>query len=180
MIVSYSGLKRRVGGASPWTEERKLELLKLYSGGCSVGEAARKMGSNRGRVRSILRSMNVSVRPQTIAQRGRWNPSWKGGVILRRGYRFIHKPEHPGANHGGYVAEHRLVMEAKIGRLLDRREVVHHIDSNPLNNAPENLMLFSTNAEHLRYELKGRVPNWSAAGKARMGHSIRRSRFSVR
>jgi hypothetical protein len=52
----------------------------------------------------------------------------------------------------GYIAEHRLVMARTLGRLLSRTEVVHHIDHNPSNNDPGNLMLFSSNAEHKRYE----------------------------
>ena len=35
-----------------------------------------------------------------------------------------------------YVAEHRLVMEAKLGRYLERHEVVHHIDGDPSEQRP--------------------------------------------
>lgn len=44
--------------------------------------------------------------------------------------------------------EHRVVAEEKIGRSLKKGEVVHHIDGNRLNNNPENLMVFSSQAEH--------------------------------
>lgn len=46
------------------------------------------------------------------------------------------------------VHEHRLVAEKKIGRKLKPGEVVHHIDRNKRNNAPDNLMIFSSQAEH--------------------------------
>ena len=39
----------------------------------------------------------------------------------------------------GYIMEHRLLMAGKVGRLLTRTEVVHHLDHNPLNNALTNL-----------------------------------------
>jgi uracil-DNA glycosylase len=39
------------------------------------------------------------------------------------------------------------------------------------DNRPENLELFASNAEHLRHELTGRVPNWTPAGRA----SLRRA-----
>lgn len=45
---------------------------------------------------------------------------------------------------------HRVVMEGVIGRLLTVGEVVHHIDGNPANNAPANLRLFASQAEHIR------------------------------
>lgn len=44
---------------------------------------------------------------------------------------------------------HRIVMEDKIGRKLKKGEVVHHIDGDRRNNHPENLMVFSSQADHL-------------------------------
>lgn len=64
-------------------------------------------------------------------------------------YRFVYQPRHPNAPKSGWVAEHRLVMEAKLGRLLNREEVVHHADRNGLNNDPENLVLEVNRGEHL-------------------------------
>ena len=83
-------------------------------------------------------------------RRGARHRDWKGGRILdRHGYVLVHLPQHPRRNSSGYVREHRLVMEAEIGRALLPREVVHHIDGNPANNGPDNLELFASNAEHL-------------------------------
>ena len=60
---------------------------------------------------------------------------------------------------------HRVVSEQKLGRKLRPNEVVHHIDGNRRNNNPENLMVFSTNADHMRYHAqikkffeKGEIP----------------------
>jgi hypothetical protein len=66
------------------------------------------------------------------------HPRWKGGMI-KGGYRRIRTPTHPNADVKGYVAEHRLVMEAHIGRYLDREEHVHHRDGDKLNNQIKNL-----------------------------------------
>lgn len=79
---------------------------------------------------------------------------WKGGRIIEAdGYVMIHKPDHPFANNKGYVFEHRLVMEAAIGRYLQPTEVVHHENENRSDNRLENLRLFSNNEEHKRYEM---------------------------
>ncbi|WP_425591645.1 HNH endonuclease [Hydrogenophaga aromaticivorans] len=81
---------------------------------------------------------------------------------------MIYDPEHPLSTAQGYVAQHRLVVERILGRYLERHEVVHHIDGNPRNNAPSNLQVFDSNADHLRHELKGRVPKWSEDGRKRI------------
>lgn len=49
------------------------------------------------------------------------------------------------------IPEHRVVAEQLLGRPLRRGEVVHHIDGNKRNNAPENLMIFPSQAEHVKY-----------------------------
>jgi len=66
------------------------------------------------------------------------------------------------------ILEHRLVMEQKIGRFLERGEVVDHVDGNTLNNHPDNLRLFETNGAHLRETLTGRKPLWSEDGEQRL------------
>lgn len=79
------------------------------------------------------------------------NPAWKGGrVIKESGYVWVRCPEHPAATPGGYVYEHRLVMEKYLGRYLEPWEHVHHIDGNRSNNDLSNLQLMS-NFEHANY-----------------------------
>lgn len=65
-------------------------------------------------------------------------------------------------NSGIYV--HRWIMEKDLGRKLTTTEVIHHIDGNKLNNNIDNLMLFSSQAEHHAYhkECKNRYGTWYA------------------
>ena len=42
---------------------------------------------------------------------------------------------------GGYVTEHRIVMELHLGRRLKEGEVIHHIDGDKTNNNLNNLFL---------------------------------------
>jgi hypothetical protein len=82
--------------------------------------------------------------------RGIDHPNWKGGKFIRENYVFILSPNHPYKNKQGYVREHRLVMEAHLGRTLLPTEVVHHINGITTDNRIENLMLFNNLREHIR------------------------------
>ena len=84
--------------------------------------------------------------------------SRKKAVIMRNGYRFIHLPDHPNARIQGYFAEHRYIMEQHIGRILLRKEVVHHINHNKSDNRIENLMLFASAGQHT---MQCHTPKWS-------------------
>lgn len=72
--------------------------------------------------------------------RGEPRPNRKGFKIDHNGYRLLYMPDHHLANGAGYVIEHRLIWEETHNRRLSHNETVHHIDGNPANNAPENLV----------------------------------------
>jgi hypothetical protein len=86
------------------------------------------------------------------AQRGENNPSFTGGRhVLSIGYVVILAPEDPEADPRGYIYEHRFVARSVVGRMLLPGEVVHHIDGDKANNAPENLMVFPSQSAHLKH-----------------------------
>lgn len=93
---------------------------------------------------------------------GKDNSNWKGGKYKRSGYWFIYQPKHPFANSTGYIRKHRLIMEKKIGRLLKKEEVVHHINGVKNDNKPENLYLMKNTGTHSNYErnLKTTYKKW--------------------
>src|SRR4051812_14153110 len=65
---------------------------------------------------------------------------------IDQGHRYVWRD-------GRKIAEHRATLEDKLGRRLSPDEVVHHIDHDPLNNEPDNLIAMSR-AEHLVHHLR--------------------------
>ena len=68
---------------------------------------------------------------------------WKGGRRKDdKGYIELRSPDHPNASNG-YVLEHRLVMEKKLGRYLNSNEIVHHQNGVRDDNREENLIVIN-------------------------------------
>ena len=70
-------------------------------------------------------------------------------------YISVHVPGHHRANINGFVAEHIIVAEQKLGRELSDSEVVHHVDGNKMNNSPDNLMIFRSKSDHTLFHKNG-------------------------
>lgn len=66
-------------------------------------------------------------------------------------YIELYLPNHHRAKTNGYVDEHIVIAEQKIGRKLLPNEVVHHIDKNRLNNNPNNLIVMKSISAHTAY-----------------------------
>lgn len=124
-----------------------------------------KLHAHKGRAAWSQESEAALVERMT----GNTNPAWKGGVTYFRKHgnyapiKYVRCPREflPMARKDGYVMEHRLLVAQHLGRCLKRSEVVHHIDHDPTNNDPANLMLFSSNTAHKRYEGQGQpAPLW--------------------
>lgn len=159
-----TGLRNRKS-ATP-IDEAKLRLLideKL-----STTEIAAKLGVSQPTIEMKLRRIGLNSK-HGRGSRLEKNYFWNGGRVTDEdGYILLKQNDHPFATKAGYVREHRLVMEAILGRYLDPLEVVHHKNKNKADNRPDNLELYKSNADHLRDELTGVRPKYTEDGLRRM------------
>lgn len=125
----------------------KQYLLKEYfEKRRSINALAEELNVSHVIVARYLKKYGITLRTKNEQLKCQKNPNYKGGRhICSNGYVEIVVIGHPATNVRGYVYEHRVVAEKKLGRYLRSDEVVHHIDGNKTNNAPENLIVLSNN-----------------------------------
>ncbi len=125
--------------------------------------------SVEGKRTSVIRACaacgkEMRVQPHALRERSTCSTTCAGQIkrltgpgarmVRSDGYVQIYYPTHPDAQAGGWIMEHRLVMERQLGRRLLRTEQVNHINHIRDDNRPENLELL-TAAAHARESI-----NW--------------------
>lgn len=91
----------------------------------------------------------------------------KGKCKHSSGYVWKRCEDHP-RSHNGYVLEHTLVAEEKIGRLLLQEERVHHENEIKSDNRPDNLTVFPNEKSHQQHHVRMKAlracgnPDWRA------------------
>lgn len=118
--------------------------MRTSEGTCGCGCGKRTNLDTCGRPRRFLQGHN---------QRG------TGKGWLEQGYRFV-------KHQGRRKALHRVIVEEREGRELSRNEIVHHVDHNPLNNDPSNLVILNR-AEHARLHSGGKRRRWTEEERVR-------------
>lgn len=132
-----------------WSDERRKAFREKMLGHPVSEETRRKM-SEYNKANGV-RPSDEAIAKSNLNRGTRENsPSWKGGISYTNGYRCIYAPDHPRRHPNGYVYEHVLVAESKIGRPLLDGEVVHHIDRDKLNNDPDNLQVLPSQSAHAK------------------------------
>lgn len=91
-----------------------------------------------------MKTLNEELNP------GRMNPETR--EKLREHHLGLGEGKSYAKTYGRHT--HRVIAEEKIGRQLLPGEVVHHVDENKRNNEPENLMVFSSQAEHAAWHAR--------------------------
>ena len=135
------------------------QVQRLYEAGHTQAEVAERLNVSQKVIWNLMRNHELPTRIRAKRdQVGPKNAYWRGGrYINQAGYALVRQPDHPRAPRNGYVLEHVLVAERKIGRHLrwhgaghPESEIVHHLNGDKLDNRPENIAI-TTFQQHLDF-----------------------------
>lgn len=109
-------------------------------------------------VKSCSRRCGQLARLPSSYPRGRERYNWNNGrSITTQGYVEVLCPNHFNPGRRGYKLEHRLVMEQFLNRPLLKREHVHHINGDKLDNRITNLKVINI-SDHQRHHHTFLIP----------------------
>ena len=160
---------RHSGRITAFPKLHDIEWLREQLATRSLSDVAAELGTNASNVRQqairqgvlepndgTTKSMKDGISKSGSSRGGPNGNNWKGGRHRnkRTGYVSVHAPDHPHRRSNNQVFEHRLVMEAHLGRYLDPKEVVHHKNGIKDDNRIENLELVATTGEHVSQHFK--------------------------
>lgn len=99
---------------------------------------------------------------------GERSPSWKGGKnISPDGYVRLRTHDTPDGK-SGLIFEHVVVAERALGKPLPKGAVIHHVDGNPANNDPRNLVVCDNQAYHVLLHMRQRAHDACGNANARL------------
>jgi hypothetical protein len=120
------------------SRSEKSSMTLAYVNGSTLREIGLLLRRSKTTVANVLRKNGIDRRKAKprIPPVGNLNPRWKGGSYLDTGG-YIHA-----WTPNGHILQHRLIAKAPPGT------IVHHKDGDRTNNAPENLQILSSHADH--------------------------------
>ena len=124
---------RAYATGKPVSEETRAKLSAASTGKKRSPEAIQKMCDA-----AKSREDRIAAQHEGNLGAGRYLPL--GSLQTQKNGYVVEKVAHRSGNRN-WQPHHRCVMERKIGRPLEKGEVVHHIDGDKTNNSEENLAL---------------------------------------
>lgn len=106
--------------------------------------------------------------------------------LSKKGYAVLYVPGHPWASKVGQIFRSRYIMNV-LGRLVDRRLVVHHRDRDKLNDHPDNLEVLTPSGHSIihtspipdaqREKIKAGLRRYYERNRREIGSAMPKSRI---
>lgn len=134
-------------------------IIDLCDGTRSASKIAEILGCSLSLVHKVM-IFHPEISRRSIGSPGLCladNPNFQGVEINQHGYAAVPAPEgHPHAGKKSRMFLHRVIVEHCLGFYLDPSWVIDHMNACRLDNRPDNLKIYETNAEHLKDNLGGK------------------------
>lgn len=125
-----------------FTNKKIEQIISIYKSGKTIKETAEESGCCYNAVWKYLSKSKLCGRTQTF-YKGKNKFKRNSQRLVCGKYWLIFKPDCPYSKKTGYVFEHRFIMAEKLGRPLNKDEVVHHINGDGFDNRVENLVVLT-------------------------------------
>ena len=91
--------------------------------------------------------------------------TWNGGTYTNdQGYSMVYDLTNPRSQSNGYIREHIAIVEKILGYPLPAKARIHHVNEDPKDNRPRNLVVCENNVYHMF--LHQRMRAYKACGHA--------------
>lgn len=134
---------------------RKLyrEALSVYGNVSQIEKTVEECAELIHAIQKSKEGLRTAIKIAAIAE----EIADRNGISKSNGYVTLLKPEHPNSNKKGYVLRSHFVWGENTGRMIEKPEVIHHINGIKDDDRFENLRLFASDAEHQRvvHRMKG-------------------------
>jgi len=129
-----SAFLRRYPQSGKWDRE---DVLKDYQDGMPIEELCQKHHISTSHLHRLRKQFDVPLRPRPRLT-GEKNGQYKHGLGNRQQER-------------DYSPFPHQVVAACLGHVVPRGWQIHHLDEDPTNNQPENLVIFPSKSAHAHY-----------------------------
>jgi len=131
------------------------DLWNIYNSGKTLNDIGQRFNVRGRTVGRWFKKYNLKIRNASEKMKGPLNACWKNSkTYTKGGYVEIWDFEK-----NKRVLEHRFIMERHLKRILNKNEMIHHINGNVSDNLIKNLKLCNKNNHRKEHILPSNI--WS-------------------